>query len=198
MIAPLLLSGTIITLTIMNAGFLRSSGWSPVHRTKVEWPSLLTLGPHGWVLVVAFVVCGLLGMGLAAAMYVIVPTQLARIGAGCLGMMALALCLVAFRPDKPEDRSSPSWHDQLHNDVYWLIPAFSVAAGVLLCIGLWKSRGWHLGALASLGLLVVIVPALALTFVEAIAQAARYFLFGPLLLWVEVMALLTVRDVTRR
>jgi hypothetical protein len=42
-VAPALLATVFVGLTIAERGFLDRAGWSPIHRRRVEWPSLLAL-----------------------------------------------------------------------------------------------------------------------------------------------------------
>lgn len=192
-IAPALLLLVLIGVTLGELSFLRDVGWSAVRRTEVEWPSLLALGRLGWLVVSAFVVCGLLGILFAAALARSVPTTAARVGARLLGLVSIALAAVAFKADRPG--TPTSWHGLIHNGVYPVIPAASVAAAALLGYGLWNAPRWRAQALAALATLVVVVVALALTNVAAIAQLARYFLFAALLIWLEMLAVAVLRVV---
>jgi formate hydrogenlyase subunit 3/multisubunit Na+/H+ antiporter MnhD subunit len=56
-IAPLLLAVVVTGLTIIQAEFMRSIGWNPFGPV-IDWPSGLALGPYGWLMTLAFFVCG--------------------------------------------------------------------------------------------------------------------------------------------
>lgn len=68
-LAPALFLVVLVVLTLAEQDFLRRVGWSAVHRTPVEWPSLLALGHSGWVLITTFVIGGICGVALASAMW---------------------------------------------------------------------------------------------------------------------------------
>src|SRR5438105_5695916 len=68
-VAPPLFVAVLVALTMAERGFLHRVGWSPVHRTKVEWPSLLALGYFGSLMIATFVVTGICGAALASAMW---------------------------------------------------------------------------------------------------------------------------------
>jgi Protein of unknown function (DUF998) len=187
MVAPTLLVVVVVVLTLHQRSFLESAGWSPVGRTPVQWPSLLTLGPGGWLLVAAFVCCGILGVIFSTALYWLTPTRLARTGAILLALMSVAVALQAFRPDSPGSAES-SWHDTVHNGAYPFIPIFALTAAASFAAGLRAVQGRRSVAAISLGICVVIGVAGGLSRVDSIAQLARYFLFGAILLWVEFLA----------
>jgi hypothetical protein len=190
-IAPALLVLVLAVVTLVELSFLHRLGWSAVRRTRVEWPSLLALGGVGWLVVVAFVVCGVLGIVFALALARSMPTTSAHLGAWLLALVSAALAVVAFKADKPGAQTS--WHGRIHNDAYPVIPLASVGAAALLAYGLWRSPRWRIHALAALATLSVVVVALALTNITAIAQLARYFLFGSLLVWLETLAIALLR-----
>jgi hypothetical protein len=194
-LAPPLLVVALVVATVAEWSFLRAIGWSALERSAVEWPSVLALGRVAWLVVAAFVACGALGLAFAVALACELPTRAARVGAGFLGLVSTTLVVVALRADRPD--APPSWHGRIHNDVYPLIPAASVAAAALLAYGLWRVSAWRGQARLALAALLVIVPALALTNVSPVAQLARYFLFGALLLWLEGLAVALSR-VARR
>lgn len=61
-LAPAGLALVLLVLSLSERDYLRAIGWSPVRRTRTEWPSVLALGPHGWVLTIAFVAAGVLAV----------------------------------------------------------------------------------------------------------------------------------------
>jgi hypothetical protein len=193
-IAPALFALTVLTVTLADWSFLSSYGWSAVHRTPVEWPSVLMLGPRRWVVIGAFLACGLLGIAFAAALQTIAPTRRARIGALFIGLLSVALCLEAFPPDHAP-ATTASWHDTIHGWAYPLIPLASVGATASLAWGLRGVRGWDTLVPLSLVTLAVITPAIAVTAGDELAQLARYFFFGPLTVWLEALALIALRNV---
>jgi hypothetical membrane protein len=190
--APLLLTITFLVLTVTEASFLRSSGWSAVHRTPVEWPSLLALGPHGWLLNIAFAVAGVLGIAFALSAYAEAPTGVARTGAVMLLVMAVAVCLVTFNADPPTTTGDPSWHDRIHNIAYPFIPLTGIVAALAYSVGVRNVPGWRRVTSVSRTALAIFAITVALTAVDQIAQLARFVFFGALLLWVALLALAVV------
>jgi Protein of unknown function (DUF998) len=186
--APALLALVFAALTLVERHYLSGIGWSPLRRTAVQWPSVLALGPYGWVETVALVACGLLGLCFAAALYAEMPTRVSRAGAVFIGVIAVAVVLTAFRADPPGAGTAASWHDRVHNGVYPLIPLGSVAAAVCLAAGLRGDRRWRAAATLSLLAVCSFIVALGLSYVDEIAQLARYFFFGPLFAWVALFA----------
>jgi Protein of unknown function (DUF998) len=197
LLAPPLFLAVIVGLTVRQASFLDASRWSAIHRSKVQWPSLLALGPSGWLMVTTFVLCGAMAVAFGGALAVAVPTLMARVGAVLICAIGVALCFVAFKADPPEWAGEPSWHDQIHNAAYPIIPLFGILSALLLSAGLWRESEWVTASRISACAAGAIASGLVLTGVDSIAQLARYFLFGFLLLWIEFLAL-TCRRVQRR
>lgn len=148
---------------------------------------MLALGPYGWVETTALVVCGVLGVGFGLALCAEMPTSLARLGAALVAVVALAVVFTAFTVDAPGDPTA-SWHDRIHNGVYPLIPFASVAAAACLAGGLRRDQRWRLAATMSPVVACCLGVALGLSFIDAIAQLARYLLFVPLLVWIALLA----------
>jgi hypothetical protein len=192
-LAPALLALVFAALSFAERGFLQHEGWSPVHRTAVEWPSLLELGRYGWIETAAFIVSGVLGLAFAITLRLTLPTRLARNGASALGLMSVAVGCMAFHPDVPGRSLSETWHSALHNGIYPVIPISALIASICFALGLRHKPNWSVEARSSAGFLVVALLALGLTNVTSIAQLARYFLFGPLLIWTECLAIRTWR-----
>ncbi|HEX6702418.1 MAG TPA: DUF998 domain-containing protein [Gaiellaceae bacterium] len=187
MLAPPFLAAVFIALTIDQRAFLDASGWSPVRRTPVEWPSVLLLGPHGWAEQVAFVVAAALEFIFAIALLSLAPTGTARLGALLVGVAALALAFMALKPDQP-DVATRTWHDAVHDGVYPVIPLASLAAAAALALGLRRADRWRIAARASAAVLPAGLVVLGLGAIAAVAQVTRYFLFASLLIWIEVLA----------
>lgn len=187
-LAPSAFVATLVPLTLASRGFLDEVGWSAVEHRDVMWPSILAVGPHGWVMAILFPACGAATVALAAALRPLLPTRTARAATPLLALVGVALALLAFETDVGED-VDPTWHGVIHDVAYPPIPLASIAAAALLAVGLRRSAPWR--GLARLS--VVAVPlfstAFALTAAEPIAQVARYALFGGLIAWFQVVAL---------
>ncbi len=186
MVCPLFVLAVTV-LTLVDRSFLSAVDWSPVHRTRVEWPSVLELGPHGGVLVAAFVVCGFLVASTGAATAVVGPSRRVR-GVGAAVLLAgIALALEAFRPDRTA-RSPASWHDVVHNAAYPVIVVCAlVACSALGSVG--ASGSWPRSTRASQVALLFLLGMLGASFVYAVAQIARDVALAVMLVWLEVVAL---------
>lgn len=177
-IGPLVWCAGVLTATVLERGYLRSVDWSPVHRSEVEWPSILMLGPNGWLVSVLFVVCGAFGVVFAAALLRTRKTP--RWVAVGVGLIALTLAIVAVPPDAP-GTVQVSWHDRVHNWAYPIIPILSLLCMLRLAVA--RPR-------RSYRLFVTLTTAAALgasTF-DAIAQIARYVLFTSIVVWLVALA----------
>jgi hypothetical protein len=189
MIAPPLFVGATVVVTLVDKPFVDDSEWSAVHRSEVGWPSVVMLGPNGWVVIAALVTCGVLVICFASALWQLIPdARPLRVAAVLLGAAGLALCLVAFRQDPLGFEGASSWHDRIHNAAYPVIPICSTLAAGLVWWWARRRPGWQGMGRVSLATVAVAAPAFVLTGVDAIAQLARYPLFGSLLVWIEALA----------
>ena len=188
-VAPPLFVCVLASLTVIEWGFLRRVEWSAVHRTKVEWPSLLALGHFGWVMIAEFVVTGICGMALASAIWETARGMSERVEAVLVGVVSIAIGLEAFGPDSPLATGPASWHDSIHNSVFPAIPVASLGAAAAAVLAARNVPEAAIGARAAALLLGLMVVSLALTGVDEIAQLARYLYFGALLVWIELLAL---------
>jgi hypothetical protein len=178
-VAPIVFVVVVLVLTVRERRFLSESGWSPVRRSHVEWPSLLALGPGGGVLIGTFIAVGCCSLLLAYAYMAWAPNGINQLAGGGLAVMAVGLLCVAFRADQPLALQQ-SWHGAVHNRGYFLIPL-----GGLLCLALLATAAARneMRRTARILLLYTLVG-FALTNVTSIAQLARYVAFSGLLIMV--------------
>lgn len=66
---PLLLGGTILTLTLRQQASLRSLRWDPLRAPTVDWPSGLALSPDGLWMIGTFFTSGALLSVCAAGLH---------------------------------------------------------------------------------------------------------------------------------
>jgi len=191
-LTPPLFVAVLVVLTVAERRFLHRVGWSAVHRTRVEWPSLLALGRYGWVMVATFLIGGIFGLALASAMWSAAVGDGERVVAALVALMSVAIALESFRPDSPQATGAASWHDTVHNDVFPAIPIASLAAATVAVYVARRVARPYLGLAAGAALLCSMVIGLGLTSVDSIAQLARYVYFGALLVWIELVALGTL------
>jgi hypothetical protein len=191
-LAPALFLVVLVVLTVAERDFLRRAGWSAVHRTPVEWPSLLALGHYGWVMITTFVIGGICGVALATAMWSVAVAGGERVVAAFVALMSVAIALEAFRPDSPQSTGAASWHDAIHSGVFPAIPIASLAAAAAAIYTGRRAAPPLIGVAGGAALLGAMVVGLGLTNVDSIAQLARYLYFGALLAWIELIALGTL------
>lgn len=192
LVAPPLLVGSTVLLTILDHEYLHDQGWSAVQRNEVQWPSLLMLGPHGHIAIAVVAVSGVLFTAFAVALANRVQATPVRVVAMLLGIAGVSLCLVAFPPDSPGHTAPASWHHVIHNIAYPFILATCLAAVVVTWTYARRDEEWRVMEKISATVFLVAVVALATTLTESAAQLGRYFLFSSLLVWVTSLAL-TVR-----
>lgn len=195
-VAPVFASVALTALSIARHRFLNDVGWSAVHRTRVEWPSLLELGDIGWLTIALFILVGVCGVALATAIWQSADVPVERVVAVLIALMSVAIALEGFRPDLPSPEPLNSWHNTLHNAVFPAIPATSLLAASSLAYAARRVRRPYLDAVANNTLLTLMGLGLVLTAFGSIAQLARYLYFGALLVWIELLALGVLRRET--
>ena len=180
---PLLFGLTLVGLTLLDAGFLRSLGWDPLLAPTFDWPSGLSLGPHGGVMIAAFIVNGLLmmifGLGLGQA----VPQT--NVGKAATRLMVLAggaMMGLAFLTD-PTVRDYPAtWHGRLHDLSFvalglTLFPSMILFGISFLTSPAWRNVGWRTFLTVALA-----IPAFALK------GMAFYIFLAAALMWSVVIS----------
>lgn len=187
MFVPPLLLVVLVAMTAIEWPFLRDNGWSVTRRSDVAWPSILTLANGGWVVSLTFVASGAMGLLFGIALRGTLPRQ-ARVSALLLCVVGAALMVVALRPDPP-GANVRTWHGELHDYAYPLIPLCTIGAAALLAITTRHEPRWSVQRRLALAAVFVLLPLFALTGVGAIAQLARYVLLGAVMLWFELLGL---------
>lgn len=189
LLVPPLLAAVIAGLTLHQRRWLGEVGWHPVRRTEAGWPSVLALGELGRIETVAFAVGGALGLIFALALWTALPGRVARAGALVLALLAAVLTAEALPPD-PTWAVAPerTWHGRVHDEVYPLVPATGLVAPALLALGLWRRPGWHGQARLAAGATAALVASLPVQAADPVGQLGEYLFFGPLILWLELLA----------
>lgn len=181
-----LLVATMVVLTIEQRAYLRAQGWSPVHRTPTEWPSLLATGPGGWALSVAFVATGaalaLCAVSVFRGRLIGIPLRRSRLAGVLLVVSAVGLLGVAF-PADPATSQVHSWHASVHDLSYPFIPLGVILASAVI------ATAKHSSPLrkASRAMLPLCVVTFGSTASDAVAQVARYPAFACVMVWVVVL-----------
>jgi len=179
MIGPALFGLIVVGLTIAEADFMRSIGWEPFGNV-LDWPSGLALGPYGWLMTLAFFVCG------AATAFFAYGLQLALDGklASTLLMIAgFAMMGLVFTTD-PTLRSTPrTWHGILH-DSFFAVLGLTLMSGMLLLGRVFRRiEQWKSLSIYTWSMLALLVPTFWLK------GAAFYIFLSAILVWCEVIAL---------
>lgn len=160
---PLLLGGTILTLTLRQQVFLHSLGWDPLLAPTVDWPSGLALSPDGSWMVAAFLGSGALLAVFAAGLHHHLAADGRPLwGTRLLGVAGLALALLAFEADPTYLPTPRTLAGAIHDGAYVLL-GLSLLPGMLLLAAELRHRGpWRILALPTLLAVFLAAPAFAL------------------------------------
>lgn len=183
--APWMMMGSLAAMTWHQLGFLREERWSPLHRNPIQWPSLLLLGPDGWIVGLSFVICGLLIVSFSAFVFRSGLGRMIQAASIMLGASGLVLAIVAIPPVPQAAVQSVSLHDL----IYPLLPLTWVASAVLVSLGLKSRETWRTAHDASVVALLTFLTFLLLTNIPEISQLARCFAFGVQLVWLAIFSL---------
>lgn len=144
MLGPVLFVVVSILLTYSQYDFMRSLGWDPLRAPTFDWPSGLSLGPRGWLMIANFLISGGMMSSFALGLrQTLRQTRSAKTGASLLILAGLALMGLAF-PTDPTLRSTPAtWHGRLHDLSFallglTLLPAMLVLGRAFQLDGRWK------------------------------------------------------------
>lgn len=186
-VAPVCLALVILGLTLGEMSYLREVGWSPIHRTRTEWPSLLELGPGGWLLTASFVLAGLFGVVVGRALWQRATRQALRAASVLFVATSCALILVAFSPDQSRSRGH-SWHAEVHNLAYLVLLFAGLTSAALFALTPAAGRAERRLRLASMVALPVLGVGVAVTNLDSVAQLGRYLIIGGLIGWAQIAA----------
>lgn len=184
MIGPLLLGSVIVVLTWLEYDFLLSLRWHPLYATTIDWPSGLSLGPYGWVMISAFIFVGLLLACFALGLYwqLRTPTSVCQ-SPLLLFASAVAMMLLGFKTD-PTYRTTPHTIPGLiHDSAFVLLGLTLLPAMFLLARAFQQVATWRHYACYTFITVLIIAPAFALKGI-----AFYIFLIG-VLTWFELIAI---------
>lgn len=159
---PLLLGGTILTLTLRQQAFLRSLGWHPLLAPTVDWPSGLALSPDGPWMIGAFLgsgaLLGVFAVGLHRHLEAVGPPPW---GTRLFGAASIALALLACKAD-PTNLSTPrTLAGAIHDGAYILLGLTLLPGMLVLAADLRSRRQWRTFALPTLLVVLLAAPAFA-------------------------------------
>lgn len=191
-LAPASLALVLLVLSFSEREYLRAIGWSPVRRTRTEWPSVLALGPHGWVLTVAFVAAG--AWAVSVGWWLLTAARQCVLYAGSILfiVMGAGVMAVAFSADPPTVLRE-SWHAHIHNLAYPVLVVAAVSSAALFSLAGSDERDWHGLRAASRSVLPVFLAGVLISSFDAVAELGRYVLIAGLLVWVHTTARVAVR-----
>jgi hypothetical protein len=191
-LAPAGLALVLLVLSFSERDYLRAIGWSPVRRTGTEWPSVLALGPHGWVLTVAFVATGALAVPVGWWLLISATQRVLYAGSILFIVMGAGVMTVAFSADPPTALRE-SWHAHIHNLAYPVLVVAAISSAALFSLVRSDERDWRgLRTPSRLVLPVLLAGGLISSF-DTIAELGRYVLIGGLLVWAYATARVAVR-----
>jgi Protein of unknown function (DUF998) len=156
--APLLYLAVTVAISWLEEDFMEELGW--------EWPSGLSLGPHGWLQITNFLVFGLLTLAFALAVHRDARNIWLRAAAGLFALTGVGRLLLAFNLDPAG--ADTTWHGALHSGGY-LLSVVSVLLGyVFFWLGIRRDPEWRETRLYSLWALIVFLPVFAVPDTEVI------------------------------
>jgi hypothetical protein len=180
---PLLLGGTILSLTLRQQAFLRSLGWEPLLAPTVDWPSGLALSPDGSWMVAAFLTSGaLLSVFAAGLHHHLTASGRPPWGTRLLGVAGLALALLAFKTDPTYLPTPRTLAGAVHDGAYVLLGLSLLPGMLLLAVELRHRERWRTLTLPTLLTVLLAAPAFVLK------GAAFYGFLALILTWFLLIA----------
>ncbi len=182
-IGPALFAAVVLTLTLAQYPFMRSLGWDPILRPTFDWPSGLALGPLGWIMTTAFLVCGLLMSLFAWGLRGQLGDNAGQIGTIIMTWAGVAMMGLAFTTDRVITPLPISWHSRLHDISFMALGLMIIPAMILLAISFQRYERWK-----RLSAITWVTFALAMpTF--AIKGPVFYAFLAAMLAWNEMTAI---------
>jgi Protein of unknown function (DUF998) len=191
-LAPAGLAFVLLVLSFTERDYLRAIGWSPVRRTRTEWPSVLALGPHGWVLTAVFAAAGALAMPVGWWLLISSRQHVLDIGSILFIVVGAGVMGVAF-PADPPTAVKESWHAHIHNLAYPVLVVAAISSAALFSFARSDERDWRGLRTASRLVLPVLLAGVLISSLDSIAELGRYVLIGGLLVWAYTTARVAVR-----
>jgi Protein of unknown function (DUF998) len=178
MVGPVLFTGGLLTLTILQYDFLLGIGWEPLKNPSGAWPSGLSLGPYGLIQDLNFALSGVLLTLFAIGLHRGIRGG-SKVGPALLFVAGLAMALLAFETDPIEGTGARTLHGWVHDASFVLFVLALISALFLLWRRMREDRLWRGHAHYTL---VTEVLAMVLLFLPGVA----YYLFlVVVLVWFE-------------
>ncbi len=160
---PVFFGLTLLLLTIIDRNFLRGLGWDPLRAPTFGWPSGLSLGPHGWIMIAAFLVNGALMMVFALGLGQSLPrASTSRVATILMMLAGLAMMGLTFLTD-PMIRDYPAtWHGRLHDLSFVVLGLTLFPSMILFGWEFRESERWRDLSLYTWFTVALAIPAFAL------------------------------------
>jgi hypothetical protein len=180
-----LLGSVITVLTIVEQDFMISIGWRL--DAPLDWPSGLALGPYGWIMTAAFLICGLLIIVFASGLCLRLPRHwLTTVSTWLLIAAGYGLIGLISPTDKTLDKElhgmPATWHGRLHDSSFVVIGITLMPAMLLLGYLFLKDERWKDLALYTWITVALVVPTFWMK------GFAFYIFLLAILVWCEVIA----------
>ncbi len=159
MVGPMLLGGTITTLTIVQRDFLCSLGWHPINAPTTDWPSGLALGPYGAAMTGTFIVSGGLLALFALGLHQAIDRAEDRTGPVLLVVAGGATMLLAFRTDPSIGSTGRTVVGVIHDVAFGILGVSLLGALFTLARRFRQDPYWRGHALYTVVTALIVAPA---------------------------------------
>ena len=174
---PLLFLVGVILVSWSQRDFMAELGWE-------NWPSGTALGPHGWAMVLLFVLTGLCQMMFALSLLAQAGRSVVRrLGAALLLVSGFGMCMLAFKTNHPD--GDVTWHAFVHAVAYFTFFLGLLLAYVALAWGSWNRldrSSWRYAPLA-------LLPWTGVLLLPDGLKASNYMFFAVLLSPLLILAI---------
>jgi len=178
-IGPILFALVLTGLTVVQHDFMRTLGWNPLGAV-IDWPSGLALGPYGWLMTVAFFVCGAMMAFFAYGLKLVLHEKFSTT---LLMIAGFALMGLVFTTDPTLTTVTKTWHGLLHDSFFALL-GLTLMPGMLLLGGVFRQyEEWKNLSIYTWITLALIIPTFWLKGV------AFYVFLSAILAWSVVVAI---------
>lgn len=178
LLGPILLATTIITLTFVEYDFLLTLRWHPLYAPTTDWPSGLSLGEYGWIMIATFIVSGFMLSLFAMGSY---PAIKSKFGAVLLCISGIAIMMLGFKTDPTYLPTPRTIYGALH-DLAFVILGLSLIPAMIVLWHHLKSR-WRDYARYTLLTAIILFPAFWL-------KGIFFYIFlAGILIWFEITAI---------
>lgn len=160
MIGPLLLGGMIAALTILQYDFMIGLRWHPLTAPTTDWPSGLSLGPYGGLMIGTFILSGALLIFFAIGLdHALGTKERMRTGPALLMLAGLATMLLAFKVDPSFGSAGRTIIGTIHDIAFGILGISLLAALIVLARHFKQDPLWRSHAAYTLITALIVAPA---------------------------------------